>query len=64
MDIAVAVDGHFESRVLSHSSCCWGPLQKQSTCAMQWLLAPLKVEYLHITVAVGGPLGSVLEYVI
>ena len=34
----MAVGGPFENRVLTHCSCCWGPLQKQSTYASQWLL--------------------------
>jgi len=40
---AVAVEGPFESRVLTvpHHSCCWEPLQKQSTYTLQWLLGGL-----------------------
>ena len=27
----------FKSRVLTHCSCCWGPLWKQTTCTLQFL---------------------------
>jgi len=56
---AIAVEGPFASKVLTvpHHSCCWEPLQKQSTYILQWLLgAPSKAEHLHITVAAWGPL--------
>jgi len=27
LHIAVAIGGHFERRVLTHYSCCWGPFE-------------------------------------
>ena len=49
----------WKQRIL-HYSCCWGPLWKHSTCTLQLLLllAPLKARYLHIKVAVRGPLKA------
>ena len=45
----------FKSKILTHFSCCWGPLWKQITVKLQLLLgAPLKVKYLHIKVSVWG----------
>jgi len=56
----------------TYCSYCWGPISKQSTCTLQWLLggsmkaehtlqlllmAPF-TEYLYITVATAGPLES------
>jgi len=35
-----------ESRVLTHHSCCWGPLWKQSTYALQLLLGPFETKIL------------------
>ena len=47
--IIVATGGPFESRVLTHCSCCFGPLQKRSTYGLQWLLgAFLKAKYLFM----------------
>ena len=45
-----AVDGSFQSRVLTHYSCYWGNLQKHSTYALQWLFGvTLKPEDLTYT---------------
>ena len=35
---AVAAEGLFETRLLTHYSGCWGPLQKQSTYTLHLLL--------------------------
>jgi len=38
-----------DSSLLTHYSCCWGPLWQHSTCTLQLLLvATLKARYLHI----------------
>jgi len=40
-------------------SCCWGPFWKQSTYTLQFLLRGLlNAEYLHIAVAIEGPLKA------
>jgi len=44
LQITIAVGGPCESKALTQNGCCWGPLQRS-----------LKVEYLHISVAVVGP---------
>ena len=68
----------FESRVLTHYSCCWWPLWKQGTYKLQLLLAaslkarnftlhlllggPMRARYLHITIAVGVSFESMVGY--
>jgi len=50
--------GSFESRVLTHYSCCRGPFESKVLT-----LAIGGAEYLHITFAVGGPFESkILTY--
>jgi len=60
--ITVAFGGSFESKARTNCYCCCGHLWKQSSLLthysffqgpLQW---SLKAEYLHITVAVVGPL--------
>ena len=59
LHITVVVEGPFESRVLTYCSCCWGPLWKESSYAIQLLLGVRsKAEYVHIRVAVKRPFGS------
>jgi len=50
LHITVAVWSPFESRVLAHYTCYWGPLRKQRI-------------YLHITIAVGGSFESKELYI-
>ena len=59
----MATGGPFESRLPTHGSCLWGPFWKQSTFTLQLILwTSLKVEYLHITAAVGGHLRKQATY--
>jgi len=37
LHITIAIGGPFRSKVLTHYSCCWGPLSKQSTYTLQFL---------------------------
>ena len=37
----IAVGGPFGIKVLTHYSCCWGPLCKQITFKLQLMLGPL-----------------------
>jgi len=58
LHIKDAVGVPLENKVLTHYNCCWGPLQKHVTCTLQFLLVAFKSKYLHINVAVGGPLKA------
>jgi len=74
LNIKVAVGDPFESKVLTHYNCCWGPLWKQRCCTLQLLAeaslkarnftlqfhlrAPLKARYFHITIGVWFPFES------
>jgi len=47
LHIPVVAGGPFESTALTHYSCYWRPLWKQSTYTLKLLLgAPLKASYL------------------
>jgi len=59
--MTVATEGPFESRVLTLCRCSWWPLRKRNTYTLQLLfgaLFPFGSRYLHITVAIGGPLKA------
>jgi len=74
LHIKVTVGGSFENKVLTHCSCCWGPLWKQDTCTLQLVfgaplktllctfqlvfVVPLRARYLHITIAVVAPVKA------
>jgi len=59
LHMTIAVWGPCETKLLTHYSCCQGPLWKKSTYTLQFHLGALqwslKAEYLHISVAFGGP---------
>jgi len=53
----------FKSRVLTHFSGCCGPLWKQITFKLQFLVgAPSKAKYLHITVSLWGAFERRVAY--
>jgi len=58
---AIIQMGPFESVALAHCSfSCWS-LWKQGTYILKLLLeVPLKARYLHITISVGDPFGSIV----
>jgi len=41
----VAVWGLFESKILTHYTCCWGPLWKLSTYTLQFLLGAPSMKF-------------------
>jgi len=56
LHIKAAAGSPFQSKVLTHYTCCRGPLSNQGTYTLKLLLeALLKARYLNIAIAVGAP---------
>jgi len=62
LHITVAVGGTFESKVLIHYTCCWGPFESIAFITIA-VWDPLKASYLHITIAVGSLFESKEFYI-